>query len=390
MKFVLRCLRNSSCRRASISECGRHGDKTLETPMCMLYTRGGNAPYLGSDMFKKIQSLPFMAMVSLTHWAEHADVLAEYQKGVAKFSSMEDFLFYCCTHDTATEVPQGYNEKSGVAVWSRGGKIKVDVPSFMKIQEALQPDWYQALSDGDTSETSSDKRVQKAVDRTLAFLDEILAEHRKMERLKNSEVFGVIEGGYNIEERLRSAKETAARPVSGFTIGGFHNIGLKSGDRTIEDVGEIVKKTISTLPEDKPRLMSSLWGPDSILEGIEQGLDIFDTSYPLKMSFNHDKFIEHNSGAGFHIDLNHKRYCEDFGPVLENCSCYTCQRFSRAYINHLLNTSELLAGVLLSLHNLHHYLEYFESIRCALSEDTFDELKTLIKKQKPETVDTSD
>ncbi|CAI9738130.1 queuine tRNA-ribosyltransferase subunit qtrtd1-like isoform X1 [Octopus vulgaris] len=341
---------------------------------------------------------------------EHQETLEYFGKGIKQFASLKNGFIYTSVQDPAAEVPSGYNDKNGVAVWSKGGKTMADVELFMKSMEAMMPDFYQALSDGDTEQSSTAKRTKKSVDRTLDFLDEILQIHNKSPKLKNTAVFGVVEGGFLKRERERSAKNTAARAVQGFVIEGLHRSGVTSESVTTEKMNEVLSHVISNLPEDKPRLMQSLWTPVKVLEAVEQGIDIFDSSYPffnliknysaspprypylatergaaLVFSFQSTKSLkESNNRTGlrpFEIALSDPDYAEDFSPILDNCTCYSCTNFTRAYINHLLKTSEILARVLLMLHNFSHYFSYFEAIRQALKDNTFLQLKALIQEQ---------
>ncbi|XP_064616447.1 queuine tRNA-ribosyltransferase accessory subunit 2-like [Liolophura sinensis] len=306
------------------------------------------------------------------------------------------------------ELPQGYNDKQSVAVWAKGGKYRLEPDHYMDIQEAFQPDVYQALSDGDVGKTTTRKRLQKSIHRTLSFLDECLERHQNSEVLKNAAIFGAIEGGYQIEERLKSAKETSSRPVQGFSIEGFQNFGPKTEDFEFDEIKDILQKTVSALSADRPRLMQGGWRPDHVLSAVSCGVDILDSSYPYIVTERGEaqvfdfKFSSSKSchgisgeiteetkektytGASFTIDLKDKRYREDSRPVLPSCQCYCCQTFARSYIHHLLNTSELLASVLLMIHNFHHYFEFFHTIRQAIDEDKFDDLVHLIKKQSPQ------
>ncbi|KAK3579931.1 hypothetical protein CHS0354_014042 [Potamilus streckersoni] len=395
MKFSVLCVRGHGARLGRLSSVGHQGSKMLDTPMCMLYTRGGSAPYLGLDMLRKMENIPPVAHIALSHLSDHYEAVQAFQEGVAKFTALKDHLVFTSLHDPAVEVHSGFNEKSGIAIWGKGGKTKIDVDLFIKMQEALLPDWYQALSDGDTSKDTSRKRAGKSVQRTLTFLDQIVERHSQSERLKNSALFGVIEGGYSEKDREHSAKETSARPVSGFIIEGFHNMGPKSEQFRISDVSAIIQKTLNCLPEDKPRLMHGVWPPDQVLEAVELGIDIFDSSYPYlvtergaALTFSHQYSMNSVSDSeightGFEMDLKDKRYFDDLTPISAHCTCYTChKKFTRAYINHLLNTSEILAGVLLMIHNFHHYFQFFKSIHSALEENKFEELKEAIQQQK--------
>lgn len=285
---------------------------------------------------------------------------------------------------------------------------------FMAIQESLQPDWFQCLSDGEAScaETPSLKRARKSVDRSLLFLDNCLRLQEESQVLQKSTIIGAIEGGDVLEERLRSARETAKRPVGGFLLDGF-----QGNPETLETRLHLLSSVTAELPEDKPRLICGISQPDEVLECIEKGVDLFESFFPyqvtergcaLTFSFHYQpnpeetllqqngaqKEIKHMAQTkkiktancnqemtSFEINLKEKKYQEDFNPVVKGCSCYCCKNHTRAYIHHLLVTNELLAGVLLMMHNFEHYFGFFHSIREALKSDTLAELKELICRQ---------
>lgn len=395
MKFNIQCVRGGGARLGRLTEVGKQGDMTLDTPMCMLYTRGGSAPHLSVDMLRKVKDVPVVAHMPLNHLAQYQESIAGFEKGMGEFAALGDKLVYTSNNDPAVEVPSGYNDKSGIGLWGRGGKIKLECEGFVQLQEAVLPDWFQAMSDGDTDNTCTKKRAGKAVDRTLMFLDEILDRMKKSKRLEKTVMFGSIVGGYDMRQRLRSTRETVARNLQGYVLDGFHRHGPKSEDFDIQGASDVMKAIIKLLPEDKPRVMHSVWRPDTVLTAVELGIDIFDSSYPyivterghaLVFSYQLKDDPERDLAAppcpaGFTIDLNDKMYVEDFSPLLTSCECYACQNFTRAYVNHLLNTTELLATAILMIHNFHHYFQYFKTIRDALQENRFQELKAIVIKQ---------
>ncbi|XP_054769986.2 queuine tRNA-ribosyltransferase accessory subunit 2-like isoform X3 [Lytechinus pictus] len=293
----------------------------------------------------------------------------------------------------------------------------IDMGLFIALQEAIQPDWFEALCDGDTPQGCSVKRTRKAVDRTLTLLDACLEAQQKSEILRQSDLLGVIEGGQIVAERQRSAKETALRPVAGFVVDGVIDQEMDTSTKS-----EIIQAVLKELPESKPRLLPGISNPCDVLEAVEAGIDIFDSSYPYKVTQRgcalvfplhglpdspaivDAESIDSNqtqqvtvtgngqqvntSGEGqeengqidprFELDLSDSRFAEDFSPVFPGCDCYCCTHHTKAYINHLLNVNELLARVLLMTHNCHHYFEFFHSIRTSLKERTFQNLKETI------------
>merc|ERR1712018_46974 len=120
--------------------------------------------------------------------------------------------------------------------------------------------------------------------------------------------------------------------------------------------------------------------PQTILALVQEGVDFFESSYvyhvtDLGHALTFANTLQQQPSSCIYIDLNDQQlYKNDFGPILEGCSCYTCRKHTRGYINHLLATKELLARVLLVMHNLHHYGVLFQTIRQAIAQDKLSEL----------------
>ncbi|XP_008301870.1 queuine tRNA-ribosyltransferase accessory subunit 2 isoform X2 [Stegastes partitus] len=406
MQLELSRVVQCTSRLGVLKGLGRTGQRSLEVPGCLLYTHFGTVPHLTQDTLHTMSNLPSVTQVTLSNIAEHQEVLEEFKDGFRKFAGLHDTVLYCSLHDPAMLCPTGYTTNKTVSVWGSGGRMELTVAKFMALQKSVQPDWYQSMADGETWQNStSRKRVRKSVDRTLAHLDECLLVHQKSQELDGVEVFGVVEGGDILEERVRSARETAKRPVAGFCLDGLQTGSMDQSLRT-----QLIAAVNKELPEDKPRLLQGVGRPDEVLACIEAGVDLFESFFPFQVTergcalcfsfdispdperavlelgeekdtagdtkqngdLNHDDQTQMTS---FEINLKDRRYQDDFRPLVEGCGCYCCQNHQRAYLHHLLVTNELLAGVLLMIHNTSHYHGFFAALREALAEDKLDLLK---------------
>ncbi|NP_001112368.2 queuine tRNA-ribosyltransferase accessory subunit 2 [Danio rerio] len=398
------------CRLGVLTGLGKLGQHSLEVPGCLLYTRCATVPHLTQDTLLTLSDLPAVTQVSVDSLAEHQEVLEEFKEGVRKFAGLRDTVIFCSLHDSASPSPAGHVTNKTVSVWGSGGRIELTAARFMSIQAAVQPDCYQSMADGETWQANtSRKRVRKAVDRTLAHLDECLVLHQKTQELKHAEIFGVVEGGDILEERLRSARETAKRPVGGFVLDGFHSSAMDQDVRA-----QLIQETSAELPQEKPRLVLGVGRPDEVISCVEAGVDLFESFFPFQvtergcaLSFNYtidpdpetagtsaSTVLECNGETPevkkpsanedvenmtpFEINLKDKRYRDDFRPLVEGCVCYCCQKHMRAYVHHLLVTNELLAGVLLMLHNMAHYLGFFKALRDAITSDRLQDFKNTV------------
>ncbi|XP_072254521.1 queuine tRNA-ribosyltransferase accessory subunit 2 [Pyxicephalus adspersus] len=414
-------------RLGVITSLGQNGEKSLEVPGCLLYTKTASPPHLTHDTLQTIEGVPPVTHLTLSSLAEHQEVLEEYKEGIGKFAGLRDAVLYCSVGDPVTPSPSGYNTNKTVSVWGSGGRIELTPQKFMSLQSALKVDWFQCLSDGEVMPSGcSRKRAKKSVDRSLGFLDECLQLLGKNNELKEKVVIGAIEGGDLLDERLRSARETAKRPVGGFLLDGFQGSAMTSETKL-----NLISSVTAELPEEKPRFMHGIGRPDEVIACIERGVDLFDSSFPYEvaergcaLTFNHqyqpdpetagghpnpdrtpglnvldeaelcdkekngedqtekeDKEIDQSQMTSYEICLKEKRFREDFRPLLPGCTCYCCRNHSRAYIHHLLTVKELLAGILLIIHNFHHYFSFFHSVRGALREDKLQVLKEVIQRQ---------
>ncbi|XP_010748456.3 queuine tRNA-ribosyltransferase accessory subunit 2 isoform X1 [Larimichthys crocea] len=418
MKLELSRVVQGRSRLGVLTGLGRTGQHSLEVPGCLLYTHFGTVPHLTQDTLHTLSDLPSVTQVTLSHVAEHQEVLEEFKDGFRKFAGLHDTVLYCALHDPAAACATGYTTNKTVSVWGSGGRIELTVAKFMALQKTVQPDWYQSMADGETWQSNtSRKRVRKSVDRTLAHLDECLLEHQKSQELEGVEVFGVVEGGDILEERIRSAKETAKRPVAGFCLDGLQTGCMEQALRT-----QLITAVTKELPEDKPRLLQGVGRPDEVLACAEAGVDLFESFFPFQVTergcalcFDYDvspdperagrappavleleenretpvvaqqngdlNLDERTQMTSFEIDLKDKRYQDDFRPLVEGCGCYCCKNHQRAYLHHLLVTNELLAGVLLMIHNTAHYLGFFRALREALAGDKLDLLKRRVLRE---------
>ncbi|CAJ1082144.1 queuine tRNA-ribosyltransferase accessory subunit 2 isoform X2 [Xyrichtys novacula] len=406
MRLELNRVIQGGGRLGVLKGLGRTGQHSLEIPGCLLYTHFGTVPHLTQDTLQTLSDLPSVTQVTLSNIAEHQEVLEEFKDGFWKFAGLHDTVLYCSLHDPAAPSPTGYTTNKTVSVWGSGGRIELTVDKFMALQKTVKPDWYQSMADGETwQNNTSRKRVRKSVDRTLAHLDECLLVHQKSKELEGVEVFGVLEGGDILEERLRSARETAKRPVAGFCLDGLQTGAIDQDLRT-----QLITALTKELPEDKPRLLQGVGRPDEVLACVEAGVDLFESFFPFQVTergcalvFSFDispdperavlELDKERDTAGerqqngdlnlddqtqmtsFEISLKDKRYHDDFRPLVEGCGCYCCKNHQRAYLHHLLVTNELLAGVLLMIHNTAHYHGFFGALRDALATDKLDLLK---------------
>ena len=169
-------------------------------------------------------------------------------------------------------------------------------------------------------------------------------------------LFGIVQGGMDLELRKESAKRTVEIEFPGYAIGG-----LSVGEpRNV--TREVVEATLGHLPKDKPRYLMGVGTPEEIAEYAYLGIDMMDCVLPTRAARHGLLFT-----SGGKVSIKQARYAADEGPLDENCSCRVCTRYSRAYLRHLYASNEVLAQVLNTVHNLSFYLDTMRTVRDAIS-----------------------
>ena len=183
-------------------------------------------------------------------------------------------------------------------------------------------------------------------------------------------LFGIVQGGVNADLRAESAKFIASLDMPGIAIGGL------SVGETKEEMHDMLDVVVPLLPENKPRYLMGVGTPEDLINGIAQGVDIFDCVLPTRLARHHSAFVPEGR-----LNMMNAVFARDARPLDETCDCYTCQTFTRAYIRHLIVAKELLAGTLLSIHNLRALIRIMESIRSYIADGSFEEKVPLLLKQ---------
>jgi queuine tRNA-ribosyltransferase len=174
-------------------------------------------------------------------------------------------------------------------------------------------------------------------------------------------LFGIVQGGTDEELRLRAAAETVALGFDGYAIGGM---AVGEPKPQMYALTELVARA---LPAERPRYLMGVGKPEDLVESVARGVDMFDCVLPTRNARNGQAF----TGEGT-VTIKQARWTRDAAPLDAACRCYTCRRFSRAYLRHLFVAEELLAYRLLTLHNVHFYLELMAARRAAIAGGAFE------------------
>ncbi len=183
-------------------------------------------------------------------------------------------------------------------------------------------------------------------------------------RFADSLLFGIIQGATFEDLRKRSAQAIVELDFDGYAIGGV------SVGEPEEEMMRAVESAEPFLPKDKPRYVMGLGTPPQMLEMIARGMDMFDCVLPTRLARNGTAFTATGT-----LNLKNAEFALDKHPIEENCACPACREFSRGYIRHLIKAEEILGLRLITLHNLHFYLNLMSRARAEIERGTFDQFR---------------
>ncbi|MDD0853319.1 tRNA guanosine(34) transglycosylase Tgt [Halobacteriovorax sp. GB3] len=240
-----------------------------------------------------------------------------------------------------------------------GKKVLLSPETSIEIQQNLGSDIMMAF-DECIPFPATKEYTKTSIDRTHRWLDRCIEAWTNPKQA----LFGIIQGSTYDEYRKECVKELIDRDLPGYAIGG---VSVGEGPELME---KIVSFTAPLMPEDKPRYVMGVGNPEDLLMIWENGIDMSDCIIPTKFARGGTLFT--NRGK---IRIRHKNYRRDFFPVEPNCSCYTCQNFTRSYVKHLFDSNEILGATLTTTHNIAFYKGLAEKAREAILEDRFLEFK---------------
>ena len=201
--------------------------------------------------------------------------------------------------------------------------------------------------------------MKNSVERTLRW-----AKRCKDTLTTNQLLFGVVQGGEYPDLRKHSAESLAEMDLPGYTVGGT----------SVGEPKDIMYKMISDstkyMPINKPRYLMGVGDPIDIIEGVIRGIDMFDCVLPTRIARHGNAFTRNGK-----INLKNNKYKEDYTKVEEECDCYTCKHYTKAYIRHLIMSDEMLGGTLLSIHNIRFLIKLTEDIRSNIDNNTLLEFR---------------
>ena len=358
----------------------------LKNPCCFLYTKAGSIPHLTHETLSyldtKLLDSAAVYEVPVPTVVDFKETFQVFDGECAEFFCLKSpCLTYCSLQDPLQKSHKGFNKNKSVAVWGIGGKKDLTPSSYMELLESMKPDLFDCLNDNDVMFSDSKKRTIKSVDRSLKFLEDTISIHNSSKLLKNSKMVCTIQGSFLLSECKRFCEgvkhltQDYSENIFAYKFE-FTNI----NNEQAKDMLKCVKEVFGT---GKPFLVVGIGHPLSILDYLKENVSFFETSYISDLVsknmalcykiINDDcKDFNNSNASTTHfkdtMDLTDVKYEKCFKPLMEGCECYTCRHHTCAYIHHLVQVNEMLAPVLLTIHNLHHHLTFFNMIHNLLEK----------------------
>jgi len=238
-----------------------------------------------------------------------------------------------------------------------GKKFLLSPEKSIQVQKEIDSDILMVL-DECPKLTMDKKIISKAIDISTDW-----AKRSKIQfgEEKNKALFGIVQGGLFEDLREESLKKLIEINFDGYALGG-----LAVGE-TQEQMFNTLEKITKIMPKDKPRYLMGVGTPSDILGAVKNGIDMFDCVIPTRSG---------RTGLAFtwegKINLRNAKFKNDKTPLDKNCNIRDLNKYSKSYLNHLINTNEILASMLLSLHNVNFYQDFMRKIREEIKKGTFD------------------
>ena len=238
-----------------------------------------------------------------------------------------------------------------------GKKYILSPEESIRIQKSLNSDILMVM-DECPKKTNDYRIIEKSLDLSMYWAKR---SKKAFGTNSNKALFGIVQGGLFKDLRKKSLNELIKIGFNGYAIGG-----LAVGESQ-KEMFTVLEDLKNIMPEDKPRYLMGVGTPSDILGAVKRGIDMFDCVLPTRSG---------RTGLAFtwkgRINIRNSKYQQDNTPLDENTSSFSLNKYSKNYINHLFNTNEILASMILTLHNINFYQEFMNAIRKNINNGTFD------------------
>ena len=241
-----------------------------------------------------------------------------------------------------------------------GSRHFISPEKAVEIQNALGSDIMMAFDECPPYPCEYDY-AKESMNITARWAERCLKAHKNTER---QALFGIIQGSVFKDLRRESARQITSLGFPGYAVGG-----LSVGEPK-NIMYEMLEEVVPHMPSDKPRYLMGVGSPDSIIEGVIRGIDMFDCVLQTRIARNGTAMTSRGR-----VVVRNAAYAEDFSPLDPECDCYTCKNYTRAYIRHMLKAGEILGLRLTTFHNLYFTIRLMDKIREAIEGDYLPEFR---------------
>ncbi|MGO1677895.1 MAG: tRNA guanosine(34) transglycosylase Tgt [Ruoffia tabacinasalis] len=241
-----------------------------------------------------------------------------------------------------------------------GEKLFLTPEKAIQIENALGADIIMSFDECPDFHHSYDY-VKNSINRTTRWAERGLKAHQRPE---DQALFGIVQGAGYKDLRIQHARDLVSLDFPGYSIGGL------SVGETKDEMNSVLDYLTPELPKDKPRYLMGVGSPDALIDGVIRGVDMFDCVLATRIARNGTCMT--STGR---LVVKNAQYARDFRPIDENCDCYTCRNYTRAYVRHLIKTDELFGMRLASIHNVYFLLELMRNVRKAIVDDQLLEFR---------------
>ncbi len=249
-----------------------------------------------------------------------------------------------------------------------GAKLFLTPEISMQIQKVLNYDIVM-IFDECTPYPASHDEAAKSMRMSMRWAQRSRDEHNRLEN--GNALFGIVQGGMYEDLRDESVAGLCDIGFDGMAIGG-----LSVGEPK-DDMARILAHTAPRLPTNKPRYLMGVGTPEDLVNGVKNGIDMFDCVMPTRNARNGHLFTRFGD-----VKIKNARYKLDTGPLDPSCTCYTCTQFTRSYLHHLFRNGEILGGMLNTIHNLHFYQTIMAEMRAAIESGKLEEWSTAFARDR--------
>lgn len=242
-----------------------------------------------------------------------------------------------------------------------GSAVELTPERSMLVQNDLGADIIMAFDHCPPGDATREVQVD-AMERTVRWLERCIKAHQRPE---DQSLFGIVQGGADLELRADCAKRLSAFDLPGYALGG---LAVGEGFAATKCV---LESTTKLLPADRPRYLMGVGYPRDIVEAVANGVDMFDCVLPTR---NGRGLVCFTADQGI-IRLKNAKYATDSGPIEAGCDCYACRTYPRGSIRHFYLAGEMLGPILASLHNMRFYQRLMADLRSAIAGETLAEFR---------------